>query len=182
MKAALVGLLLVVSLSSGVASGGQTEPPPVHCGIDSCWGPGTCQGVPGKIYGTGGKDRIVGTSRDDVIVALGGDDRIRGRAVEDLICGDGGDDFISGGKGEDGKDRSVVCSCGPADGLYGGSGRDVISGNGGDDGLYGGGGGDSLQGGPQHDLCAGGGPQDDEFPNGDLADGTCEETRNTAEI
>lgn len=182
MKAGLIGLLLVASLSSGVASGGQTEPPPVNCGIDSCWGPGTCKGVPGKIYGTEGRDQIVGTARDDVIVALGGDDRIRGRGGDDLICGDGGDDIISGGKGEDGDPDFAICTCGPADGLYGGPGRDAISGNSGNDGLYGGGGGDSLQGGPQRDLCAGGGPKRDESPNGDLADETCEETRNTAEI
>ena len=173
--------MVLALLTSGLASGAAGDTPPIHCGIDSCSGPGTCEGVPGQIYGTDGKDKIVGTRRDDVIVALRGDDRIRGRGGDDLICGDGGDDFISGGAGEDGDPDFAICTCGPADGLYGGRGRDVITGDGGNDGLYGGKGGDLLQGGSKRDVCYGGLPRPDEFPRGDQADATCEEIHGAAE-
>ena len=107
MKHGLLSGVLFVALGVGVSSGAATEHPPIHCGVDSFWGPGTCRGNPGEIYGTEGRDRIVGSPKDDVIVALGGNDRIRGRGGQDVICGDAGDDFISGGKGEDGQPSNI---------------------------------------------------------------------------
>jgi hypothetical protein len=70
-------------------------------------GTGVC-----TILGTPRRDRLVGTSGDDVICGLGGADRIDGRGGNDVIFGSFGADRIKGGKG--------------LDALYGNSGRDTL--------------------------------------------------------
>jgi uncharacterized delta-60 repeat protein len=89
----------------------------------------TCLGRPATIVGTPGKDRLRGTPKTDVILALGGADRISGRGGDDLVCAGKGDDHVTGG-----------------------GGRDVLRGEAGDDRLAGGGGKDRLVGGPGRDV------------------------------
>ena len=85
--------------------------------------PVTCQGQVATIVGTAGKDRIRGTKKADVIVALGGNDKVKALGGNDLVCaGDGADEVVGGGGkdqlyGERGKDR-----------LIGGTGRDRLVG------------------------------------------------------
>jgi uncharacterized delta-60 repeat protein len=114
-----------------------------------------CAGKAATIVGTNGRDRLKGTSRADVIVALGGDDTISGLGGNDVICGGSGNDKITGGSGNDreygeaGKDT-----------LSGGDGKDKLSGGAGDDKLSGGGGKDALSGGAGKDKLSGGGGKD----------------------
>jgi Ca2+-binding RTX toxin-like protein len=173
-----VGVLAVLIVALAPGSAASSENRLITCGIDSCWGPGTCKGAPADIIGTPGPDRLLGTAARDVIAARGGDDRIFGRGSEDLVCGGKGDDRLSGGGGPDGEaGQGPVSTLGPSGGLYGEQGRDVIAGNRGRDALFGGRGPDHLHGGVATDLCVGQAPQPDGFPYGDLADGTCEIVR-----
>jgi uncharacterized delta-60 repeat protein len=96
-----------------------------------------CAGKPATIVGTVRRDRLRGTRRADVIVALGGRDRISALGGADLVCGGRGDDRLSGGAGPDR--------------LRGQQGRDRLSG---------GPGKDRLAGGPQRDRCIGGPARD----------------------
>ena len=70
-----------------------------------------------------GKDRITGTKKADVIVALGGNDVVNGLGGNDLVCAGDGNDTVKGGpgkdtlRGEQGKDR-----------LVGGTGKDKLVG------------------------------------------------------
>ena len=89
-----------------------------------------CAGKRATIVGTPGRDRLRGTSRTDVIVALGGNDRVVARGGRDLVCGGTGRDRLSGGAG---RDR-----------LLGGPGRDVLLGGAGRDRLIGGAGKDRV--------------------------------------
>jgi uncharacterized delta-60 repeat protein len=90
----------------------------------------TCEGKPATIVGTQGKDRLQGTRKADVIVALGGNDKIAGRGGDDLVCAGAGDDRIKGGDGKDvlrgeaGQDR--LTGGGGKDRLVGGPGRDTV--------------------------------------------------------
>ncbi|HRD64030.1 MAG TPA: hypothetical protein PL137_24235, partial [Nocardioides sp.] len=83
----------------------------------------TCGGRTATIVGTDGKDRLKGTAKADVIVALGGHDVVKGLGGDDVVCGGDGNDRIQGGAGKDrlygerGRDR-----------LVGGSGRDRLAG------------------------------------------------------
>jgi Ca2+-binding RTX toxin-like protein len=69
----------------------------------------TCFGKAATILGTEGRERIEGTSEDDVIIGLGGRDIIFAGEGDDLVCGvrgdviDGGpgNDSMSGGRGPD---------------------------------------------------------------------------------
>jgi hypothetical protein len=92
---------------------------------------------PCTITGTPGRDRLRGTSRDDVICALGGDDTVEGRDGDDVVFGDAGNDSI---EGDDDDDT-----------LYGGEGDDRLRGDDDDDVLSGGPGADSLSGGDGRD-------------------------------
>lgn len=74
--------------------------------------------------GTGGDDRLFGSSRANTIYAEDGDDRIAGR---------GGDDALKGGDGRDS--------------VYGQEGNDRVKGSAGMDEVYGGPGDDLLRGG-----------------------------------
>ena len=60
-----------------------------------------CAGRRATIVGTPGRDRLRGTQRADVIVALGGNDRVRAGAGRDIVCGGAGDDRLFGGPGRD---------------------------------------------------------------------------------
>jgi uncharacterized delta-60 repeat protein len=83
----------------------------------------TCQGRPATIVGTEGNDRLKGTRKADVVVALGGADVVKGLDGDDVVCGGAGNDRLQGGAGRDrlygeaGKDR-----------LVGGSGKDRLVG------------------------------------------------------
>jgi uncharacterized delta-60 repeat protein len=103
--------------------------------------PVRCGGRVATLIGTGGRDRLVGTRRADVIVALGGNDRVRGGRGNDNICGGAGRDRLEGGRG---RDR-----------LFGGGGSDRLLGGAGDDRLAGGPGNNTLLGGSGHDRCPG---------------------------
>jgi hypothetical protein len=84
----------------------------------------SCFGSRATRVGSSGDDRIRGTRRADVIVALGGNDTVRGLAGGDKICGGpgrdrlagaGGDDSLNGGPGRDrcsqgvGRGRLIAC-------------------------------------------------------------------------
>jgi len=80
------------------------------------------------ILGTGGADKLEGTSGKDVIKGGGGKDKIDGKGGKDTICGDGGDDTLEGG---DGKDK--LNGGGSDDLLKGGNGKDNCNGGDGHD-------------------------------------------------
>ena len=101
----------------------------------------TCDGLRVTIKGTPGNDRLVGTSRADVIAGLGGNDTIEGNAGNDHICGGPGNDLITGA---DGNDR--LRGQGGADTIDGGPGNELIVGGGGNDTLFGARGDDSIAG------------------------------------
>jgi Ca2+-binding RTX toxin-like protein len=71
-----------------------------------------CAGRRATIVGTPGRDRLRGTRRADVIVALGGKDRVKAGRGRDLVCGGRGNDRLFGGRGRDrliggpGRDRT----------------------------------------------------------------------------
>ena len=96
-----------------------------------------CAGRTATIVGTGARDRLRGTPRADVIVALGGNDVISGGRGNDLICAGAGNDRV---RGDSGGDR-----------LFGQSGKDRLNG---------GAGKDLLNGGPERDRCLGGRARD----------------------
>jgi uncharacterized delta-60 repeat protein len=108
-------------------------------------GPGSrqlrCSGKLATLVGTRGKDRLRGSRRADVIVALGGNDSVKAGGGNDLVCGGSGNDKLAG---EGGKDR-----------LLGEAGRDTLGGGPGNDRLGGGAGNDRLGGGPGSDALAG---------------------------
>lgn len=83
-----------------------------------------CFGSAATQVGSSGNDRIRGTRRADVIVALRGNDRVRGGRGKDKICGgkgrdrlfgEGGNDRLNGGPGRDfcsqGGGRGRLLSC-----------------------------------------------------------------------
>jgi RTX calcium-binding nonapeptide repeat (4 copies) len=138
----LVATCGVIALGTGPAAG-QSDGP-------------TCFGQPATIVYPD-TQFIVGTSRDDVIVADSRPQLIDGREGNDLICGGGGKDVIGGGPGDDS--------------IAGEGGRDNLGGNAGNDRLFGGRGRDLLKGMGGRDRCAGG-------PQADFADPkTCEVVR-----
>jgi uncharacterized delta-60 repeat protein len=129
-----------------------------------------CGGKLATLVGTRGKDRLRGSRRADVIVALGGNDSVKGGGGNDLVCGGSGNDNLAGEAGRDkllGDAGDDKLGGGPGnDGLSGGLGKDRLAGGAGNDGLNGGpgtdklageAGRDKLTGGPgAKDLCAGG--------------------------
>jgi uncharacterized delta-60 repeat protein len=100
-----------------------------------------CAGKRATIVGSPRSDRLKGTRRADVIVALGGNDKIAAGRGNDLICAGDGNDSIDGGLGNDR--------------LFGQNGNDKLGGASGKDALSGGGGKDRLTGGGGKDSCAG---------------------------
>jgi Ca2+-binding RTX toxin-like protein len=118
-----------------------------------------CPRTVGSLFGcpgggstaTNGSDKLVGTSRRDVMRGLGGNDAIFGLAGNDLLCGEAGSDVLGGGVGSD---RLYGDRC--PGGSGGGSGNDRIEGGAGRDSLNGGGGNDQMDGGPGNDRLEGG--------------------------
>jgi Ca2+-binding RTX toxin-like protein len=119
-----------------------------------------CKGRRATIVGTRFGERLSGTPRRDVIVALGGADAINGGGGRDVICAGGGNDLVTAGGGPDtvsgdaGNDK-VTGNAGN-DRLLGGRGRDHLDGLGGNDILRGEGGNDTLLGGLGNDRLIGG--------------------------
>jgi len=101
-----------------------------------------CHGKQATCVGTPGRDLILGSEDEDVIVAGDGDDVVHGDEGHDIICGGEGNDSLFGAKG-----RDVI---------YGGPGDDWLFGAVGSDELYGGPGYDVLWGGPGVDKLSGG--------------------------
>lgn len=93
-----------------------------------------------------GPDKIVGTPKDDVIIALEGDDEIDGGGGNDLICAGTGNDTVDGSAGEDT--------------IYGQAGKDTVDGGADDDKIYGQADGDTIDGGSGGDTIEGGGDRD----------------------
>jgi Ca2+-binding RTX toxin-like protein len=126
-----VVVLVVASLSVLAGDGAAQVAPP------------TCFGQRATIVGSGGGDRMQGTSGPDVMVGQGGNDTIDGGGGNDLICGNGQNDTIHGDVGNDRLD--------------GGDDLDVVAGDAGDDSVDGGGGDDFdvLSGGPGNDTITG---------------------------
>jgi len=85
--------------------------------------PRFCSGRLVTVLGTGGADRLVGSSGPDVFKGLGGADQIIGKGGNDVACGGAGRDAL---KGNDGKDE--LLGNGGNDKLNGGDGRDVCEG------------------------------------------------------
>ncbi|HEX2294295.1 MAG TPA: hypothetical protein VHN37_03200 [Actinomycetota bacterium] len=112
-----------------------------------------CLGRAATIVGTGGDDRLVGTSGPDVLVGLGGRDQIIGSRGDDVVCGGPGDDTIVGDRGDD-----VLSGGHGSDALVGSRGADTLRGDAGDDELVAQrarpDAGDSARGGPGDDVCA----------------------------
>ena len=96
-----------------------------------------CNGKRATIVGSNGADRLKGTRRADVIVALAGNDRIKAGAGKDTVCAGAGKDRVVGGPGNDRLD--------------GGPGNDRLAGQGGKDTLLGRTGSDKLNGGAGRD-------------------------------
>jgi Ca2+-binding RTX toxin-like protein len=124
--------VLVVALLAVLAGGGaaQTTPP-------------TCFGQRATVVGTGGADKMQGTSGPDVMVGQGGDDTVDGGGGDDLICGNNNNDTLRGGNGNDRIDGGS-----DADTVVGDAGNDTVDGGGGDDA-------DVLVGGPGNDTIIG---------------------------
>ncbi len=93
------------------------------------------------IYGTSGNDRLRGTNKNDLIIALEGDDVIDGSNGHDCIISLTGNTKIDGGNGND-----VIVS---------GSGDDIIDGGNGRDTIMAGAGNDRITGGNDNDYLAG---------------------------
>ncbi len=107
------------------------------------------------IYGTGGDDKLRGSSRDEIFFGGGGDDDIRAGKGKDILCGGAGRDELRGG---DDNDRLEGGS--GRDDLAGDDGRDTLGGGTGKDKLSGGRGQDTLLGGDEDDRLAGGSGRD----------------------
>jgi Ca2+-binding RTX toxin-like protein len=82
-------------------------------------------GAPGAtaavIRGTAGDDRLIGTPRNDDVLARGGDDVVLTRQGRDFVSGGGGADLVVAGRG--------------ADTAFGAAGDDVLRGGRGADSL-----------------------------------------------
>jgi Ca2+-binding RTX toxin-like protein len=105
-----------------------------------------CLGKRATIVGTSKRNRLRGTRRADVIVALGGNDIVDGRGGNDRICAGSGNDRVKGGDGNDRVDGGSG-----NDLLDGGAGKDRLAGGIGKDRLFGRAGRDRLSGGPGRD-------------------------------
>jgi Ca2+-binding RTX toxin-like protein len=106
--------------------------------------------------GNGGKNRLNGSSRNDILRGLKGNDMLRGKGGSDRLNGGSGKDRLNGGGsndkllGKQGNDRLKGAS--GRDWLDGGSGNDQLNGGTGDDILGGGLGQDTLTGGQGQDM------------------------------
>ena len=83
----LAALLAVGATLLGAAPGAEAKP--------------RCFGKPATKVGTNGADRLTGSPRKDVIVALGGDDVVQAKSNDDRVCLGNGDDFAGTSRGFD---------------------------------------------------------------------------------
>jgi Tol biopolymer transport system component len=117
----------------------------------------TCKGRTPTVIGTPDRDRLNGTSRKDVVIAMGGDDRVSTYSGADVVCGGPGRDVIDAGSNGEGGGSDLVAGGPGADTIvlgpelgraFGEGGNDLLVGSKGGDALYGGKGADILRGGP----------------------------------
>lgn len=107
------------------------------------------------IFGTEGRDRINGTSRNDVIVTFGGNDRVDSGAGNDCIVGGDGAKQYDGGSGND-----VIIAGNGNNNLDGGSGNDIIQSGDGNNKINAGAGNDSVISGSGNDQIVAGAGDD----------------------
>ncbi|MGQ0468083.1 MAG: hypothetical protein ACT4QG_22545 [Sporichthyaceae bacterium] len=91
-------------------------------------------------FGTDGADRLVGSSKREILYGGAGADILEGRDGNDILCGGAGNDDLRGGDDDDL--------------LYGGAGDDILSGGSGRDTMFGEAGTDELYGGSGSDRCS----------------------------
>ncbi len=84
--------------------------------------------APETVWGTSGRDRLIGTAKNDIMKALGQKDRMLGKQGDDVLYGGGGADIIKGQQGDD-----ELHGEGGNDKLIGGSGDDLLNGGKGSD-------------------------------------------------
>jgi hypothetical protein len=116
----------------------------------------SCPGAGSTNIGTGANTcpPIVGTSRDDIIIAT----EVQGATIyglegNDVIQCGAGDCIVYSGPG----DNVLMSSSSTVAKLFGGSGNNVFIGSGGDSLMVGGNGDDQFYGGGGHDVMIGGG-------------------------
>lgn len=97
--------------------------------------------VPTYLWGSTGRDTLIGGVGNDTIVGGSDNDSLVGNGGDDSMVGDAGNDTLVAGEG--------------ADSLTGGAGNDNLQGQAGDDLLIAGDGNDSLSGGDGKDLLSG---------------------------
>lgn len=114
------------------------------------------------VYGNGGNDQILGTSRDDIVYGGDGDDQIYVLDGNDLVYGGSGNDAIYGDLGHD-----TIFGQDGEDYVFGAEGDDFVNGGNDDDIVQGGEGNDYVFGGDGSDLVLGDGGSD--FVSGGFA-------------
>jgi hypothetical protein len=140
---------------TAAALGGATadqlcpEEPPTCAGEKATIAPDPADPIGTPIFGTPGRDVIVGSTADDLVFGRGGNDRICGLAGNDLLAGNAGGDDIYGGPGND---RLRGGDDGSRDDLFGEAGNDRHLGGPGNDRMDGGTGADIFIGGPGEDV------------------------------
>jgi uncharacterized delta-60 repeat protein len=163
-QAGTTGAVVRLQGDTAAAGGGPASPPGGGSGSGPNGGGGAskvprCAGHRATIVGTSGRDKLKGTRRADVIVALGGSDTVDGGGGDDIVCGGDGNDSVKGGSGSDkiygeaGKDK--LSGGAGNDKMSGGAGNDTLSGGAGKDAINGGSGKDKDNGGSGKDSCAG---------------------------
>lgn len=116
------------------------------------------------IEGGGGKDKLTGDGRVNLLIGGAGDDTLDGGGGNDTIRGGTGNDSIIGGRGNDnlsgGANNDILLGGYGNDTLDGGTENDNLSGGAGNDLLKGGLGNDTLAGGDGNDVLDGGANSD----------------------
>ncbi len=120
----------------------------------------TCDGKLATIVAAPGQSLVVGTPRDDVIVALGDSHSVYGRDGSDTICTGTDFDLIEGGPGDDTIIDAGWSSTGKGDTVRGEAGNDTISTGGSNDRIDGGSGNDTINSGGGDDVVDGQGGDD----------------------
>jgi Ca2+-binding RTX toxin-like protein len=161
MRTPVVALLVLVSLSAGLASvRAQTACPESRSSFDTCQiaAPECPDRVGVRQFGTAGEDLQLGSRCADTQRGGAGNDTQRGSSGDDRQYAGAGNDTIDGGTGSDlesaGDGNDLVDGRAGADSLLGGAGLDVLSGGAGSDRLTGGPSRDSLSGGAGNDTIS----------------------------